>query len=319
VNIGAVCDVDAAKARRAALPFGAAAYADYDAMLADEKLDAVIIALPTHMHFEAASKALRAGKHVFCEKTMTNDAGQSRRLAERARKSGRVFQMGYMKRFNPAFARVKGYLDKIGPLTSATLKLTVNAEPRLTGRKAAPQSWHGDVTKVGGGFLVHSGSHLIDLMMFYFGLPECAWGALARDVNGNEYANNFLFRMRSGLFVSLQLLMTRARGFGYAGSVWEEKVEVTGLNGRAAAEDADWMGKVPSRASIHLGDGEGPRALFTFAGSQWAEELKAFVAGIRRGKCLGSSAVDGYRVDYVLSRLKELERRGSIVQFRFAL
>jgi predicted dehydrogenase len=319
IAVRAVCDVDEARARRAAHPFDATVYTDYDRMLSDASLDAVIIALPTHMHCDAASKALAAGKHVFCEKTMTNKLRDSRRLVLQALDSGKVFQMGYMKRFNPAFAAVKSRLDQIAPITNATFRLTIAADPLLDGRPAQPSSWHGDMAKVGGGFLVHSGSHLLDLMIHYFGLPDCAWGSLARDRNGNEYTNNFLFRMQGGLPVNLQLFMTRARGFGYAGSVWEERVDITGLNGRLSAEDADWMGSIPSRAYMHLADGDGPKSLFTLWQSQWAEELKAFCEGICQGKCLGSSAVDGYHVDYLLDRLKKFEAGSSLVHFKYDL
>lgn len=319
ISVAAVCDMEKEKAKRAALPFGAQVYGDYHQMLERANLDGVIVALPSHLHFEAARDALDAGKHVFCEKTMTNSVQDSLKLARKAGRSGRVFQMGYMKRFNPAFAALKQNLGRIAPVTNATLRLTITSDPVLSGRKSRPSSWHSDVRKVGGGFLVHSGSHLLDLMMFYFGLPDCAWGTLSRDVNGNEFANDFLFRMRSGLFVNMQLLMTRARGFSHAGSEWEEKVEINGLNGRLSGEDADWMGKIPSRAFLHLADGQGPKALFTLWESQWAEELKAFVQGIREGRCLGSSAADGYRVDYILSRLKRFEKGKAILKFHFAL
>jgi predicted dehydrogenase len=288
-------------------------------MLARANLDAVMIALPNHLHYEAAADALDAGLHIFCEKPMTNNVQNSLKLARKAMRSGKVFQMGYMKRFNPAFAALKRNLEKIAPITNATFALTISSDPVLTGGKSRPRTWHGDVRKVGGGFLVHSGSHLLDLIMFYFGLPDRAGGTLARDANGNEYANNFLFRMKSGLFVNLQLFMTRARGFSYAGSEWEEKVEIIGLNGRLSGEDADWMGKIPSRAFVHFADGQGPKALFTLRESQWAEELKAFVEGIRRGQCLGSSAADGYRVDCVLNELKKFEKGKGIVKFNFAL
>jgi predicted dehydrogenase len=323
VGISAVCDVDEQKARRAAFPFDAQVFNDYERMLSEAKLDGVIVALPNFMHFAAAAQALESGKHVFCEKTMTTNPTDSRKLAAKALQAGKgkkplIFQMGYMKRFNPAFNAVKKHLNNIGPVTNATFRLTINASPVLKGKKATPASWHGDIKKVGGGFLVHSGSHLIDLMMFYFGLPESAWGTLSRDVNGNEYVNNFLLKMQSGLFLNLQLFMTRAQGFSYAGSVWEEKVEINGLGGRLYAEDADWMGKVPSRAFIHRADGNGPQALFTLWESQWAEELKAFAQGIRKGKCLGSNAVDGYRVDYILHQLKKLEKQEK-VNFDFAL
>lgn len=319
VDIGAVCDSDEQRAHNAAHRFGARVFTDYEAMLSDSQIDAVIVALPNFMHYDAAVLALNAGKHVFCEKPMTTYSDQSRDLVRLAETSGKVFQVGYMKRFNPAFAAGKESLSSIGPVTSASFRLTVNGNPILEGEGTEAQSWHGDLNKSGGGFLVHSGSHLLDLIMFYFGPPQSVFGSLSRDVHGNEYMNNYLFTMPGGVLVTLQMCITRAQGFSYAGGIWEEKVEVNGINGRFFAEDADWKGTVPARAFLHLADGEGPKALFTYWESQWAEELKAFEEGISRGECLGSSAVDGFRVDYILSELKKLEDNPQLIEFDYGI
>lgn len=319
IPIRAVCDVDREKAARAAQRVGAYVRETYEELLADPDIQAVIIALPNDAHYFAALQALDAGKHVFCEKPLTTSAAQSLEVARRAEASGLVFQMGYMKRFNPAFSAVKQRLHQIAPVTTASFRLTVSGDPVLEGPGREPSSWHADIKRAGGGFLVHSGSHLLDLMMFYFGLPDAVWGSLRRDASGNEYANSFMFRFPDGLYVSLQMVQTRARGLGYAGSTWEEIVEVNGVNGRLAARGADWMGKIPPRATFHPADGEGPRELFTFWESQWAEEMKAFVTGIAEGRCLGSTAADGYRVDYVLEQLKRLENESGPLELRYEL
>ena len=319
IRVSAVCDFDRGRAERAAAACGARAVLGAGDLFADSAIEAVIIALPNDAHHGSAMEALAAGKHVFCEKPLTTSAADSLALAEKARETGRVFQMGYMKRFNPAFAAVKARLEQIAPVTTASLRLTVSGDPKLEGGPGTPGSWHSDIQRSGGGFLVHSGSHLLDLMMFYFGRPEAVWGSLKRDVNGNEYSNSFLFRFEGGLQVALQMAQTRAQGLGYAGSVWEEIVEVNGVNGRLTARGADWMGKIPARASAHLADGDGPKDLFTYWESQWAEELKAFVEGVRQGRCLGSTVEDGYRVDYILDQLKRLEAEAGPVRLEYAL
>jgi predicted dehydrogenase len=319
VAIRAVCDVDAEKASRAALSAGARQHTSYSEMLADPEIRAVIIALPNDAHHAAVMQALDAGKHVFCEKPLTTSAALSLEIARRVESSGLVFQMGYMKRFNPAFSAVKRRLEQIAPVTAASLRLTVWGEVPLEGPGRAPSSWHADIERAGGGFLVHSGSHLLDLMIHCFGLPEAVWGSLKRDAGGNEYSNNFLFRFADGLHVHLQMTQTRARGLGYAGTTWEEIVEVNGVNGRLLARGADWMGRIPPRASFHPADGEGPRELFTYGQSQWAEELRAFAEGIAEGRCLGSTAADGYRVDFILEQLKRLEHESGPLELRYEL
>ena len=317
VPLYAVCDVDESKARAAAAPFGARVYSDYDRLLADDAVGAIIISLPNFMHFDAAMKAVQARKHVFCEKPMTTCAADSRRLLDAARASDKIFQVGYMKRFNPAYDAVYRRLGSIGPLVHADITLVSGGTPQLSGKPKAPAAWHADVARAGGGFLVHSGSHLLDLMMHLLGRPERAWGKLRREVSGNEYDTAVLMQMPGGPLVHFHLTTTAARGFSYAGTGWDERVCIEGLNGRLWAGVADWRGVIPPYAWIHEADGLGPKSIAPQGVSQWAEEMRAFAAGIEQGKCLGSSVVDGYCVDYILGELKRLESGADVVRFTY--
>jgi len=95
-NIVALCDVDfdyAAKMFKA-YP-NAVQYKDYRVMLEKQKdIDAVIIGTPDHTHAVIAAAAMRAGKHVYCQKPLTHDVFEARKLAEIARETGVVTQMG---------------------------------------------------------------------------------------------------------------------------------------------------------------------------------------------------------------------------------
>jgi predicted dehydrogenase len=96
-NVVALCDVhesrDQVKENRKA--FGKAAFfVDFRRMLADAKLDAVLVATPDHTHAPVAAAALIAGKHVYCEKPLTHTVHEARLLATLAAKHKRVTQMG---------------------------------------------------------------------------------------------------------------------------------------------------------------------------------------------------------------------------------
>ncbi len=97
VQITALCDVDRLhlEKARAQVP-GVRVYADWRDMLAQEgnRLDSVNITVPDHMHFPIAHKALRLGKHVYCQKPMCHDVAEVRTLIEETRKAGVVTQLG---------------------------------------------------------------------------------------------------------------------------------------------------------------------------------------------------------------------------------
>lgn len=104
----AICDLaDDLRERMAIVHQPRVAYRDYDTMLADEQLEAVIIAIADQFHVDAAIKALDAGKHVLVEKPLGTDVDTCLRLKEHAAKSWVTVQIGNNRRFDPgiSFAR----------------------------------------------------------------------------------------------------------------------------------------------------------------------------------------------------------------------
>jgi predicted dehydrogenase len=83
----------------------AGAYSDWRAMLAEAPLDAVLIAAPAATHVEIVLAALESGLHVFCEKPLAITVADIDRIIEAGDRAGRVVQVGYMKRHDPAFQR----------------------------------------------------------------------------------------------------------------------------------------------------------------------------------------------------------------------
>ncbi|HNS00553.1 MAG TPA: Gfo/Idh/MocA family oxidoreductase [Planctomycetota bacterium] len=97
VSIAALCDIDAERLARAARAFpGARTYVDWRELFAKDgaAVDAVAIATPDHMHAPIAMTALRAGKHVYCQKPLAHDVYEARRLAAAAAGAKAVTQMG---------------------------------------------------------------------------------------------------------------------------------------------------------------------------------------------------------------------------------
>ena len=97
-----VLGCDAAESRAAAKTLGLPrAYGDFDEVLADPAVAAVHLAVPNVLHFDMARRALRAGKHVMCEKPRAMTAEQSGELADLADATGLAAGVCYNVRFYP--------------------------------------------------------------------------------------------------------------------------------------------------------------------------------------------------------------------------
>ena len=172
----AIASRDGAAARATADRLGIPhAHGSYEALLADPDVDAVYVPLPNHLHAEWATRALRAGKHVLCEKPLALTAAQAEGMAAEADAAGRLLMEAFMYRFHPTWR--------------AALELV--AEGRI-GRLTAVDSWfsyfNDDVTNIrnvlafGGGALYDIGCYGVSLSRLLFGAePVAVSGTIRRD------------------------------------------------------------------------------------------------------------------------------------------
>jgi predicted dehydrogenase len=111
-ELHAICDVaDDLRQRMAATHVPAKSFRDYEEMLADPDLDAVVIATADAFHVAAATQALDAGKHVLCEKPLGVAVEEVEALKAAVAASGRLLQVGHMKRFDAGLQSAKAFID----------------------------------------------------------------------------------------------------------------------------------------------------------------------------------------------------------------
>ena len=89
-------------------------------MLERADLDALLVCSPNGTHARVALEALDAGLHVLVEKPLCLDPADGRAIASRARRDGRVVQVGYMKRFDPGYERLLDHVPSAGALRLAS-------------------------------------------------------------------------------------------------------------------------------------------------------------------------------------------------------
>lgn len=145
---------------------GLRAFPDHRAMLAAAQPDAVVICSPHALHYGQASDALSAGAHVLIEKPMTCSSAEAERLIALANRTGRVLQISYQRHFQPEYEYIRRIVAEgaVGRLTSVTASLY---QGWLRGTAG---TWRQIPELSGGGMLMDSGSHIIDMLLWTTGL-----------------------------------------------------------------------------------------------------------------------------------------------------
>src|SRR5229473_4895051 len=123
-----VCDLDDKTLNRISQEFQVATTRDYDAVINDPFVDAVIIAAPAAQHYELAFKALSHGKHVFVEKPLSLHVQEGKYLVQLAKDRNLVLMVGHILQYHPAIVELKrlvqqGHLGKIQYIYSSRLNL----------------------------------------------------------------------------------------------------------------------------------------------------------------------------------------------------
>lgn len=250
IRFKAVCDIwdyrrKMAKGRLRALGHDVNVYEDYREMLAkeDKNIECVIVATPDWMHAEITCACLRAGKHVYCEKEMSNRLEKAKSMVLAQRETGKILQIGHQRRSNPrymhAINRVIREAKMLGRVTHAYGQWNRSVAPFLTvkgSRLVIPTetlqkygyenmeqflNWRW-FDKYGGGPMVDLGSHQIDL---FFWAWDCQPVSVTA-IGGNDYYNRqmndnvmaiYEFKTKEGLInrAYYQVLTTSSRGGFY--------------------------------------------------------------------------------------------------------
>ena len=176
----AICDVAEDLVERCATTHGAArTYTDYDLMLADPQLDAVIIATADSFHVPASRAALAAGKHVLCEKPLGVTLDEVEKLMAEVKATGLKLQVGHMKRFDPGLQSARDFIDsEMGamlafkgwycdsthryPMTEAVQPLIVKSD----GQRRPETNPKADLEQY---YMLAHGCHLVDTARFLCG------------------------------------------------------------------------------------------------------------------------------------------------------
>ncbi len=146
------------------------ASSDYDSILANPDVDTVYVALPNHLHYDYAKKALLAGKHVICEKPFTLTLAEFEDLAKIAEQKNRILLEAITNQYLGNFASIKANLAKLGDIKIVECNYSQYSS-RYDAFKRGEIAPAFDPAK-GGGALRDLNIYNIHLVVGLFGKPE---------------------------------------------------------------------------------------------------------------------------------------------------
>lgn len=139
-------------------------YPDADSLLHDPEIDLVLVSTPNNFHKDYAIRALKAGKHVLCEKPCMLSSEDLEEVLAVAQETGKIFTVHQNRRWDRDYLLIKEVLEK------GTIGKPFFIESRVNGARGVPGDWR-CVREAGGGMMYDWGVHLIDQILQIFSCP----------------------------------------------------------------------------------------------------------------------------------------------------
>jgi len=191
IRVKYACDLIPEKAEKAKQEYDIVenAITDYNEALADPEIDAIFVLTPNYSHYEITMAALKAGKHVMCEKPITVNYALSCEMAEQAKKSDKILNIGVCNRYNKSVEMLEE-LNKQGRFGDI-----YHVYCSFRSFRSIPGLGGAFTTKAqsGGGVLIDWGIHFLDLILYILGNAKLknatcdAYCALAKDMKSYKY------------------------------------------------------------------------------------------------------------------------------------
>lgn len=284
VQLDAICDPSADAAGELAQSLGAKV-STIEAVLADQRIDAIAICSPTVTHSDLITRAAAAGKHIFCEKPVDLSVPRAQACAEAVEAAGVACMIGFQRRFDPTFNEASRRLQA-GDIGNAEMLIITSRDPG-----APPAEYIRDSGGIFRDMLIH------DLDVFRWILcadgDEAAWlsatGAVLTDPAiaglGDYDSAAVTIRTRKGRLC--QINASRRAAYGY-----DQRFEVLGSKGLLQCGNQTPTGVVQSDATgVH---GDKPEAFFL---QRYADayrlEIAHFFATLQSGGVFRTTVADG--------------------------
>jgi predicted dehydrogenase len=284
VTLAAVCDSATYLLDVLARYTNVKTFSDYDRMLDEAKLDAVVIATPSRFHGPMVRKALGHNIHVFCEKPFVLSSDEGSQLAKIADERRLVNQVGYHNRFVGSFAEVKRLLD-LKAIGDVSHILAESYGPVVLRPKGS--TWRNQRSE-GGGALYDYAAHPINLTNWYAGAPQAVGGTALNHIFSKETEDEVYTSLYFDGGTTAQLsvnwsdescrkMTTKISIWGSAGRIYADRQEIqVFLRGGAKMPDgyhSGWNVRYTTELTAPV--------WFYLRGEEYSSQLDHFVKNIQ--------------------------------------
>ena len=259
-------------------------YADYNQLISDPRVEAIVVATPPFLKKEITLAAADKRKHVFCEKPMTLSMKDADEMVSAVGRSGIRFQIGYQKRSDISFMEAKKAIND-GVLGKLLLVRAHNRDPPTT-----VAGWSADPKKSGSIFL-DTCSHDFDAVRWLSGSEATSVQAAGNTMMYEELRKNGDY---DTVVVNMRLAngaMAQVDACGYTPFGFDSRAEVVG-------SDAGLMVGMGEKTMTHVFTKEGmSNEKYDYWGTRWAQayrdEMAAFISSIRDSSTPRATIQDG--------------------------
>jgi predicted dehydrogenase len=211
---------------------------NYEALLADPAVQAVVLATPHSLHAREVAAAAAAGKHVFCEKPFALTTADAEHAVAATRKAGVTLGLGYNRRFHPEMTKLRERIR------SGALGTVLHVEATMTfpnGLFLKPDAWRADKHETPCGALTPMGVHAIDGMIDLCGPIAQVYCQSFRRVVAvdSDDTTSMLFRMKDGMSGYLGTMTATGPGFSFQVFGSKGSVRLEGMTHVAGASSEE--------------------------------------------------------------------------------
>lgn len=292
----AICDVAEDLLQRMACTYQPRkTFLDYSQMLADPDLDAIVIATADTFHIPATIAALQAGKHVLCEKPLGTNIEEVEQLKAEVDKSGKILQVGHMKRFDAGLESAKAFIEgEMGQMlalkawycdSTHRYKLTDAVQPSIIRSAQAKRPQSDPKANLERYYMLAHGCHLLDTARYLGGEITEVQARLRKSFGAYCWFVDVSFA--SGALGHLDLTVAVRMD-------WHEGFQIYGEHGSIVAKTYNpWLYKSSEVDIFHESTGATTRVLGA-DGHFYRRQLEAFASVILDGAPMtGANIEDG--------------------------